>query len=235
MVHAKVLIELQNYLQEKQKLRKNCLLTDKAQKLKALKDSISHAEKEVLNLQELAAQSEKAAKVIEQEISKGSEHMKSGKDKLYGAKGGGLKELLSLQQAILKQEEDIKKGERRYWELLNQSEEYKKDQEVTKNQIRELKAQYNHGVREYNEDKKAIELKIAEIESLEENALENLTAEELQIYQQAVRKFPQNPVAVYHGGICTACRISIPTYLAMQVKEGKSICYCDNCGRILIQ
>lgn len=235
MEQLRLLLELQNCLQQKQALQKNDQLVGMAEGLRELQKTIRKAETEYLELQELVGRTEVDAQNIEQQIKKIAEQVKCSKDKLYGSKGSGLKELLSLQQSLQKSEEDVVKGEARYWEMLKAVEESTQKQKAVREVIKALKAQYNQGVREYKEEKNSIELKIAEIQCHEEAVISQLSQEDLIIFRDAVRRYPLNPIALFRGGTCMGCQISVPSLLASQVKEGKTICYCDNCGRILVQ
>jgi len=235
MEQARLLLELQNYLQEKNAQQKSGQLVSMAQNLRELQLTISKAEKESQELSEVVTRNEAAARNFEQQASKIAEQVKSGKERLYGSKGGGLKELLGLQQSLQKLEEDAEKGEAKYWEMLKEVEEYNNRLKATKEIIKALKAQYNQGVRDYKELKNETELKIAEIQLREDEIISRLKPENLNIFRDAAKRFPTNPVALFRGGNCSGCRISVPSFLAMQIREGKTICYCDSCGRILVQ
>jgi len=235
MEQSRLMLEMQKIIQEKLALQKDSQLASMAKKLRQLREAIENAEKEYENLQEKAAKAREEAKELEEKISKLTAQIKGGKDRLYQAKGSGLKELLSLQQSIQKMEEDVETGEGRYLESLKEAEEYQAKRKEVRELARALKAQYNQGVREYKEEKQKIELKMAELQSKEEELAEQLDPEYLRIFRRTQQKYPSNPVAVFRNGNCSGCHISIPSFLAIQVKEGKTLCYCDNCGRILVQ
>jgi predicted nucleic acid-binding Zn-ribbon protein len=40
-------------------------------------------------------------------------------------------------------------------------------------------------------------------------------------------------VSKVQGGICSGCRITLPTTLVQRARAGKELVYCGNCGRIL--
>jgi len=229
------MLELQNYLQERKALQKNSQLADTAQSLRELRETIARAEQEYEGLQQSAVKAQLDAKEVELQVNRMMDQIKGGKEKLYGAKGSGIKELLSLQQSLQKMEEDAQKGEARYWEMLKEAEGFTAKQKEVREIVKTLKAQYNQKVREYKEEKQRIELKIAEVQNREEEAASRLTKQNLLIFRTAEQKYPTNPVALFRGGNCSGCHISIPSFLAMQIKEAKNICYCDNCGRILVQ
>ncbi len=231
---AKILLKLQEYLLKKLELKKDSQFIGLAKELNELKMTIAKAEQENIELSELAKNKEKKARELEQQLSINSEQIKLSKERLYNAKGSGLRELLSLQQAIQKLEEDIESGEADYLRLLNEAEECREKRINNREIIKGLKTQYNQGVRKYNELRKTLELKLAELIFQEEETISQLNQEYLTTYQKIVKKFPSNPVAVLKGDTCSICHISISAILKKDVKQGKKVCFCENCGRILV-
>lgn len=235
MQQAKILLKLQEYLQRKQDLKKDVQLTSLANELKILKTTISKAEQESIELDVLAKNKEEKAREVELQVAKTAEQAKSSKERLYNAKGSGLKELLGLQQSIQILEEDIETGEAGYWKLINEAEEFRNKRTKDKEIIKALKAQYNEGVREYNRLRKNLELQLAENQLHEEETISQLNKEYLDAYKQMERKFPLNPVAVLKGDTCSCCNLSISALLKKDLKEDQKVCYCENCGRILVK
>lgn len=234
MEQGRLVFELQNHLQEKYKLQKNTEIAGMAQKLKELQLSIKKAEDEALKNQDIITGMELKAQETEKRINTLNGQIKAGKDKLYGAKGNGLKELLSMQQNLAKMEEDMAKSETQYWEFVRQGEELKEQSKQIREMVKALKSQYNEGVRNYKVEKSKLEVELVKIQLKEEEVTEKLKPEVLRLYKETERRYPLNPVALMKGGNCSGCHISIPSMLAMRVREGKVLCYCDNCGRILI-
>lgn len=235
MNQGKILLELQEYLQKKEQIKKDTKLVNLVSNLRELKTTINKAEQENNELMAIAQNNEETAKDLVQEISKKSEQLKGGKERLYNAKGSGLKELLSLQQSIQKLEDEISDCETRYLKLLNEAEECRKTRIANKEIIKGLKIQFNSSVREYNEVRRSIELQLAEILCREEEATNQLSQAYLIAYQQAKTRFPLNPVAKIKGDACSSCHLAISSLLIKEVKAGQNVCFCENCGRILVK
>ncbi|MFZ5752776.1 MAG: zinc ribbon domain-containing protein [Bacillota bacterium] len=234
MEQARLIWDLQAIAQEEYVLQKKEGLKSLVVRLKQLQDSIKRAEEESSKLGNLLAGAEAKATKLDTEVARITKQAQGSKDKLYQAKGGSLKELLSLQQSLIKMEEEVNKSENRYMEVLNEIENLKKKQEQVKEIIKSLKKEYNEGVKEYKKAVSQLDFKLAELKLKREEIEEQLSPETLRLYTETERRFPRNAVAKIKGGTCSGCHISIPSVLVLRIKEGKTLQRCDNCGRILI-
>ncbi len=234
MEQAGLLWKLQALVQEVYTLQNKEGLRPLAAHLKDLQENIKNGEEESRKLLREVTALEKMILAQEESINKQMEAVKNGKDKLYSSKGGSLKELLSQQQALAKMEAEVQKTENAYWETQKRMEDLKAADKQTKEIIKTLKLQYNEGVKKYNAEKNHLEIKIAELQLKQDEVKEKLKPETLKLFVDKEKLFPINPVAVLKGGFCTGCHISIPSHLALHIREGKEFYSCDNCGRILI-
>lgn len=230
----KLLWRLQELKQEEVGLTQADEIRAIIMKLKDLKVNVQTGERKLQSLTELIEKTENEISELEKESNTRAEQAKLQKEKLYEAKGSSLKELLSLQQAVLKLETQGKEAENRYWELLKKLDEYKRKIVEYKQTIRACRKAYNQEVREYKKLKVQIELKLAELKSKQEEVQEQLLPEVRKIYIEAERRYPQSFVAVLRKESCMGCFIGVSMNLVKRVKEGKAIQHCDNCGRILI-
>ncbi|MCR4443236.1 MAG: C4-type zinc ribbon domain-containing protein [Peptococcaceae bacterium] len=234
MEQEKLIWQLQEFVQEEYLLRKKSELKPLVEHLKKLREDIKRVEAEADGLQRQAAETERKAQELEKKVSLINKQIKGGKEKLYGAKGSSLKELLSLQQSVLKKESEAEKGEVLYWEMLKKAEELRSGQKQAREAIKQLKREYNDNVKVYREKLQQIELKLAENRLKQEKIREKLKPEVLSFFQEVEKKFPGNPVAVVKGGACSGCHIAMPSILVGRIREGGKIYRCENCGRILI-
>lgn len=235
MEQERYLFKLQELVQQEQQLRGKHELKPLISTLRKLQDSIKETEAWCDDLQRQAEEAEKKARELEKNIAEVNKKKESGKEKLYGAKGGSLKELLSLQQSVLKMEDEIEKGEALYWELEKQIEELKNERQSAKEKIRNLKKEYNENVKIYKEQVGQLEIKLAENKAMQEEIRGLMKPEILRLFTEVEKRIPGTPVAFLKGEICSGCRISIPSIQALRIKEGKTLNRCENCGRILIK
>jgi len=231
---GEILWRLQELKQEEVGLTQTEEIKAIIKKLKALKDNVKTGEKELLALTELIKKTEDEVKELEKESTNRTELAKLQKEKLYEAKGSSLKELLALQQAVLKLETQGKAAENKYWEFLKKIEEYKQKNLEYKQAIKACRKAFNQDAIIYKKLKAKTELKLAEIKSHQEEVQEQLLPEVLKIYKDAEKRYPISFIAVLRQESCMGCHIGVSSNLVKRVKEGKQLQYCDNCGRILI-
>ncbi len=234
MEQERLIWDLQAITQEEYSLQKKEGIRPMVERLKQLQESIKAAEEENSKLLKLLALAEDKGAKLDTEVARLTKEAKGSKDKLYQAKGGSLKELLSLQQSVVKMEEKVSKSENRYMEVLNEIEALKAKQEQVKEIIKSLKKEYNEGVKEYKKAVSQLDIQLAQLKLMKEEILERLSPEVLRLYTETEKRFPRNAVAKIKRGTCSGCHISIPSVLVLRIKEGKALQRCDNCGRILI-
>lgn len=234
MEQMRIILQLQDVINEKAILKKSNDLGAKAKDLRVMQESIGKIEEEYQIIETEISATEEKTRSLEQLSEKLAQQAQGSKDRLYNAKGGSLKELLSLQQAMQRIELDIQKSEAEYWDTFKEIEQLKEKRKNLKEMIKALKNQYNEGVKLYKAEKNNIELKLAEITIKEEELRERLAPEVLKKFADTEKRFPYNPVAVMKGGICSGCHISVPSVLAIKIRESKTINRCDSCGRLLI-
>lgn len=234
MSQEKLLWRWQELKQEEAKLKSAVELKSWTSKLKVLQAKVQEGEKETGYLLQKISTGEQRVSQLEQKINELTEQSSEKKEKLYTSKGGSLKELLTMQQALLKQEEQSQETEKMYWEITRQIEDYKKRIAELKQVIRSLKKEYNEGVREYQKIKEQYNLKLAELLSKQEEVKEQLQPQVRKLAEAAEKRYPLNFVAMLRNGACTGCRIGVSVNLVREVKEGKGYYHCDNCGRLLI-
>jgi len=203
-------------------------------KLKDFKGKVKTGEQELQSITELIKNAENEVAELEKESNNRTEQLKTHKEKLYNAKGSSLKELLSLQQSILKLETQGKEAENKYWDILKKIEERKQKKVEYKKTIRACQLEYNKDLGEYKKLKSQTELSLAEIKSQQEAVQEQLLPEVNKLYLEAEKRFPFSFVAKLYKESCTGCHIGVSSNLVKRIREGKAIQYCDNCGRILI-
>lgn len=235
MEQERYLFKLQELVQQEQQLKGKHVLKPLISTLRKLQDSIKETEAWCDDLQRQAEEVEKKAQELEKNMAEINKKKEAGKEKLYSAKGGSLKELLSLQQSVLKMEEEIEKGEALYWELAKQTEELKNERQSIREKVRNLKKEYNENVKTYKEQVGQLEIKLAENKAIQEEIRGLLQPELLRLFTDVEKRIPGTPVALLKGEICSGCRISIPSVLALRIREGKTLSRCENCGRILIK
>ncbi|MCL1805660.1 MAG: C4-type zinc ribbon domain-containing protein [Clostridiales bacterium] len=162
------------------------------------------------------------------------EEIASSKDKMVRQRGLTLKDMLEIQQDVVRLEESLYFGEARANDLRGLLIQYEKNREKLISRSRELKANYNQHAEVYNQEKAKTDVLMAEFASTENQLLEGLKPEERAIYREALRSNPENPVVKLEGEICGGCRIVLSRQLLKQVNQGAQLIFCENCLRIIL-
>ena len=110
MEQERKLLHLQELVREELKLQKKEELLPMIKHLKGLRDTIKTAEEEAKRIEQQIVETKQYLAQLEKQAGIIADKVKGGKEKLYNSKGGSLKELLSLQQSILKLEAEAEKG-----------------------------------------------------------------------------------------------------------------------------
>jgi predicted nucleic acid-binding Zn-ribbon protein len=230
----RLLWKLQELKLEEDSLLQSEELKSVVGKLKGFQEKVKTGEKELQMLLQMIEKTEKEVADLEEESGCLAEQAKINKKKLYEAKGSTLKELLSLQQSVLKLESQGQETEEKYWDLLKRIEECKRKKNQYQETIKIWQKEFDEGITQYKKMKAELELKLAEIKSKQEEVVEQLLPQVKKLYQEAERRYPLNFVAKLRKSSCLGCHIGVSSVSERRVKEGKTLQHCDNCGRILI-
>ncbi|PKM89772.1 MAG: hypothetical protein CVU87_04410 [Firmicutes bacterium HGW-Firmicutes-12] len=234
MKQENLLLQLQELLAEEHLLNKKQELRPLIKKLTNLHEEIKQAEEQSSDLEKQITEMQRKVAKVEEQTAALNEKIEEARERLYGAQGGSLKELLSLQQSVQKMEEEIAKAETLYLEKANLIDELTQLRVETKESINNMKRAYNIDLKIYKEKNHQLESDLVSILEKQKKIKEMFKPEVLSIYIETTKRFPSNPVALLKGQICSGCNISIPSVLQVRIKEAKKLHICDSCGRILI-
>lgn len=234
MRQEEIMVKLKELLQTEQELKKKT-------EIKPLIDSLREMQKYILLTDQKSSELRKEIKsrenkVIELEkmIQFLNERTKDYKEKLYGNKGGSLKELLSFQQSVQKMEQDSEQAEIQLLDELKSIEDGKKEREELRKANNDQKSTYNELLEDYRSKSAVIEAALKENLLCQAQFKQMLKPEHLNLLEETIKRFPSSPIAVLTGETCSGCHISLPTILLSNIREGKRFYRCDNCGRIII-
>jgi len=202
--------------------------------IRELKNAIDAAEKKIdyLRGEDQDAQSEMDQLIIDgprwvDEIAK-------AKDRMIRQRELTLKEMLVIQQEVVRLEDSMYYGEARVAELRDMKARYDMNRRQLSAKRKEMKTLYNERAEVYNREKAEADRVIAAFARQEDDLLEGLKPEERSIYREALRMNPENPVAMVDGDICNGCRIVLSKQLVKNVNHGNNVIFCENCLRILL-
>jgi predicted nucleic acid-binding Zn-ribbon protein len=201
--------------------------------LKTLQVQIEAGEQQLEDLRKEIAEAEQKTTQLEQQATVLAAKFSESK-KILQAASGSLKHLLMMQQALLTQEEQYQEAEKLHERMSRKIEENKLKRKKLQENIKMKKKEYNESLREYKKLKEQTGLKVAEVRKKLEEVKAQLEPQVLKHVEMAEKRFPLDFVAVLKNDTCTGCRISVSSALIHNLKTGKGLFHCDNCGRLLI-
>ena len=160
--------------------------------------------------------------------------IESAKEMMIRSRGMTLKEMLGIQQEVVRLEESLAFADTKMNELQNREIRYEDNRKKMVSKLNELKAQYNLRAEIYNTEKGKADVILADIADRENKLLAMLTPEDGAVYREALRTNPESPVAMLEGEICSGCRIGLSKQLVKKVNQDGRLMFCENCMRILM-
>ena len=166
------------------------------------------------------------------EYEKLVKNLKADHEKLYSGDIKSVKQLEQLQKNAQEYKEKVMAREERLIKL---------DEEIEKLgvELMNIRAKAAKARKEYKELKSAydaemdiIKTSMANVKKQKLDLESKLDADLLKKYK-SLRKDKKIVVAELVGDKCSGCNMSLPSIVAKQVKEGKQVVECENCGRIL--
>lgn len=226
-------------------LEKLLTLQDRDQRIRAFEQELAQVPLEKAarerQLQESARRLEKAKERLKQiEVEKKALEVEAG------AKRSAIERFKAQQLQTRKNEEyaalqhEISAAEAAIVALEDREIALMEEAERLGPQIREAEAEHA-GEREKIERAMAaiaakvpnIEARIAELREAREKVASQLDEEVLDIYQRLFKNKAGSAVVALEGGVCTGCHMKVTHQTAIEVKAGKGLVHCPNCGRIL--
>jgi uncharacterized protein len=142
-------------------------------------------------------------------------------------------EFQAMGHEIGRYENEIRKLEDEELELMMQADKLKAELEVEEKKAKATKESITRQMTDLEEKSKTLG---GRLEELTKESAELATKIDEDLLDRFNRLFESKGdaavVAVEHG-ICTGCHMKVTTATAMQVKAGKEIVSCEQCGRIL--
>ena len=202
--------------------------------IKELRNMINAAEKklELMEAEELERQ-EELERLI-QDKPKWVADIERAKDRMVRQRGLTLKDMLEIQQEVVRLEESVYYGESKIIDLRGKKTQYEKDSRKITAKIRELKTDYNDRADIYNQEKKKSDELLGEFAVKEDALLKGIKPAAAAAYREALRMNPESPVVVLDQEICGGCRIGLSKQLLKKVNQGENLIFCENCLRIIL-
>lgn len=168
----------------------------------------------------------------EEQVSSLARQLQALEKRLYSGELTHVKEMEQLKVKCEELKRDIGVQEDSLFETMEVCEVLSESVKAAEQQTEERKRCHAKKQQELAARSKQAEQEM-EAAALDCQALEAIIDPSLLSNYQRLKSKMANPVAKLENGICSGCRMSIPT---RQSSAGQNaVVYCDNCGRILLQ
>jgi predicted nucleic acid-binding Zn-ribbon protein len=194
-------------------------------KVDALKAELERQRRELKEMRREMEDKELEARGLE-------ERRRSLESRMYGGYVSNPKELESMEREVEMLRRNQDRLEERALELMFAIEDKSRDIKSLEEQLKVEDLTYQEVRRRYEEEYGRLSERIASLEREREKLLPQIDPALLERYTE-IRAKAGGGVGKVVMGVCGGCGFSISPRLLTRLKEGETIVYCENCGRIL--
>ncbi len=171
---------------------------------------------------------------LEWDLQKLTEKVAATEQSLYAGRVTNPKELGALQQDHDHLKRSRVKLEDEVLAAMTRLEECEKA--VTERAARraDVEARWQDGQAKLTREAETRRARIAALSENRKQLTSLISATDLALYDDLLRKKGGRAVALLVGSMCQGCRVTVPTSKAHGVRQGQDLFTCTNCGRILI-
>ena len=142
-------------------------------------------------------------------------------------------EFQALGHEIERYQNEIQKLEDQELELMIESDKLKAEVDAAEESARTTKGTISRQLANLETKSKALETQQGELTSEREALASKIDADLLDQFERLFNSKGDAAIVAVEHGVCTGCHMKVTTATASQVKAGKEIVSCENCGRIL--
>jgi uncharacterized protein len=142
-------------------------------------------------------------------------------------------EFQALGHEIERYENEIRKLEDQELELMIEADKLKAEVDVADKNARATKDTIARQLANLEAKSKALETQQKELANEREAIASKIDPDLLDQFERLFNSKGDAAIVAVEHGVCTGCHMKVTTATASQVKAGKEIVSCENCGRIL--
>lgn len=229
MTVAKSLFELQELDLQLDKFAKSIAQIDAELKgSKALIVAKAELAKRQKALQDLQAQQ----KTAELDAADAKERVTTVEGRMMGNQATA-RELPALQKEVTNLKGRLKGAEEQVVAAMERVEKAKKAADEQATVVKAEETKWAEQQKKLAEDRQKFAAEVPGVRSQRDDFAKEIADQAKAAYQSIRTKKGGVGVSKVQGGICSGCRITLPTTLVQRARAGKELVYCGNCGRIL--
>jgi uncharacterized protein len=200
---------------------------------KSLEAQLSASASAVDVLKQKARQVEVDRKKLELDVGTRTESISRLKTQQYQTRKND--EFQALGHEIERYENEIGKIEDEELELMVQADKIKGDLAEEEKKAAGVKESIARQTADLDEKSKALESRLEQLTRERADLAGKIDEDLLELFERLFMSKGDAAVVAIEHGVCTGCHMKVTTATAAQVKVGKEIVSCENCGRILYE
>ena len=142
-------------------------------------------------------------------------------------------EFRAIGHEIERYENEIRKLEDQELELMIEADKLRGEIEAADKNARATKESISRQLADLETKSTALEAQQKELETERKTLAAQIDDDLLDQFERLFNSKGDAAVVAVEHGVCTGCHMKVTTATASQVKAGKEIVSCENCGRIL--
>jgi predicted nucleic acid-binding Zn-ribbon protein len=198
---------------------------------KSLESQLAASASAVDALKQKARQLEVDRKKLELDVGTRTESISRFKTQQYQTRKND--EFQALGHEIERYENEIRKIEDDELELMVQADKVKVDLAEEEKKAGGVRESIARQTADLDEKSKALQSRLEELTGEHADLAGKIDEDLLALFERLFKSKGDAAVVAIEHGVCTGCHMKVTTATAAQVKVGKEIVSCENCGRIL--
>ena len=146
---------------------------------------------------------------------------------------GNPRDLQVIEKELVNLRERQKSLEDQAIGLMEQVEEARKSRDEQAATVQTLEGEWEGSQADLLKEQKRLRGELPEWEQHRKEFIAGVDASSLRVYNVTRARKAGLAVVRAERGICTGCRITLPSTLVQRARAGREIVYCSSCGRIL--
>jgi len=198
---------------------------------KSLEAELAESKTSVETLRQRVRQAEVDRKKLELDVGTRAESVSRLKTQQYQTRKND--EFQALGHEIERYENEIRKIEDDELELMVLADKIKADLAAEETKAAATRDSIARQTADLDEKSKALDSQLQGLTTDRSNLATKIDEDLLARFERLFKSKGDAAVVAIEHGVCTGCHMKVTTATAAQVKAGKEIVSCENCGRIL--
>lgn len=195
---------------------------------------LRQAQADVAAVQAALRPQETSATNLNLEIQTVSSQSTELTNRLYGGKVHNPKELQDLEDKIAELKRRRGSLEDALLETMIKIEELQGSLAAAQERLGQIENERSTELTSLTQEQKNLKRDIKALKIEREAAVQNVTADNLELYDTLRSTKQGQAVSTLDGEMCSYCRVGQTTTLVQRVRQGNELVLCYSCGRILV-